>query len=86
MVDKGILLQDIHNVSPTGLVIPAANRTTGSDNKAELNAASVVTGAWTPTATSTVPSKVGEIYVDTTAHKVWIAEDTADVNGFLILN
>lgn len=46
----------------------------------------VATGAGTPTATSTIPTFVGQIYVDTTNHKIYVAEDTDDVDGFLILN
>ena len=46
----------------------------------------IATGAGTPTATATVPTFVGQIYVDTTNHKIYIAEDTDDVDGFLILN
>lgn len=46
----------------------------------------IATGAGTPTGTATVPAFIGQIYIDTTNHKVYIAEATTDVNSFLILN
>jgi hypothetical protein len=46
----------------------------------------VAVGAGTPTGTATVPTFVGQIYVDTTNHKIYVAEDIDDVDGFLILN
>lgn len=85
MTAKGVLLQRISNKSPRSLVIPESMILTNSDEQTQL-AEAVVYGADTPTATATVPTHIGQIYVDTNAHKVYIAEDTDDVDGFLVLN
>ena len=46
----------------------------------------LVTGAGTPTATSTVPTFVGQEYFDTSANKFYKAQDTTAAADFLILN
>jgi hypothetical protein len=38
------------------------------------------------TAPATTPGKVGDIFVDTTAHKVYIADGTTNSGNWLILN
>jgi hypothetical protein len=48
--------------------------------------ARVYSGAGTPAATETIPSKIGDIYVDTTNHKMYIAEAAAAATDFIILN
>jgi hypothetical protein len=52
----------------------------------DSNVVNVVTWAWTPTATTTVPTKVGQIYIDTAASKVYVAKATTAESDFLILN
>lgn len=51
-----------------------------------LNVPAIFVKAGTPAATSTVPSKAGDIYVDTTASKVYVAKAATAAADFLILN
>lgn len=46
----------------------------------------IFSGAGTPTATNTIPSKAGDIYIDTTNSKVYISKDNTAVTDWLLLN
>ena len=83
---KGFILNSELSKSPDNVGIDAAQLTTDVNYFTKLNVPAIFYGAGTPTATSTVPSKIGDIYVDTNAHKMYIAEDADDVDGFIILN
>ena len=51
-----------------------------------INKTAPLSGAGTPTVTATVPQSIGQIYVDTAASKVYVAEGITDVSDWLILN
>lgn len=74
------------------LIIDDALISVNADYMNELNVQSatltptIFSGAGTPTGTSTVPGKAGDIYVDTTNSKIYIAKAATGVSDFLILN
>lgn len=51
-----------------------------------LSVPAIVSGAGTPTATSSIPAKAGDIYVDTTNSKIYIAKAATAAADYLILN
>lgn len=58
-------------------------------NKNINKIANIFTGADTPTATSTVPQKIGDMYIDTAARKVYFATALSNppvVGDFTIVN
>jgi len=58
----------------------------GSNYAKFLNVPAIVTGAGTPTATSSIPAKAGDIYIDTSLSKVYIAKAASAAADYLILN
>lgn len=83
---KAINLVTEPRIDPSTVVLDDEQLKTNSGSHQKLNVPAIFSGAGTPTATDTVPSKIGDIYVDTTNHKMYIAEDADDVDGFIILN
>ena len=70
---------------PESAQIPA-NLFTNVGYKKTLNVPAIFSGAGTPVATSTVPSKKGDIYIDTAASKIYIAKAATAAADYLILN
>lgn len=66
--------------------IDDAQITTDSNYLNKLNVPAIYTGAGTPTATATVPGKAGDVYVDTTNSKIYVAKAKTAASDFLILN
>ncbi len=72
--------------SEESVKLDSAQLTTGADYFQKLNVPAIYTGAWTPSGTSTVPGKAGDIYVDTTNSKIYVAKAATGASDFLILN
>lgn len=58
----------------------------GSDYHQYLNCPSVTTGAGTPEDFSLVPTKVGDIFIDTSANKFYMAKAATAHTDFIMLN
>jgi hypothetical protein len=83
---KGVILLSEMKREKGNVVINENLVKTGTDNTTFLNVPAIVIKAGTPVATSSVPAKAGDIYVDTTNSKVYIAKAAAVAADYLILN
>lgn len=83
MSAKGILLTRISSRSPRAVVFDDDLLAVGSDYKTHFTAPSAVSGTGAPT---TTPDRIGNIYVDTSAGKGYLAAGTSSSSDWKILN
>lgn len=83
---KGIQLVSEIVKDPYAVFVDDEQLTTDANYLQKLNTPAIFSGADTPTATATVPSKIGDLYVDTQHHKLYFAEAAVDVNSWTIAN
>lgn len=79
-----LVTEIVNDPNSLGIDAEQISQTAGQPQK--LNVPAIFSGAGTPTATATVPSKAGDIYVDTTNSKIYVAKAATAESDFLILN
>lgn len=83
---KAINLVTEPRVDPNTAVLDDELFSQASGDVKKLNVPAIMSGAGTPSALNVVPSKAGDIYVDTTNSKIYIAKAATAKTDFLILN
>lgn len=83
MSAKGILLTRITSRSPRAVVFDDDLLAVGTDYKTHFTAPSVTSDVGAPT---TTPARIGNIYVDTSAGKGYIAAGTSSSTDWKALN
>jgi hypothetical protein len=83
---KAIQLVSEPKIDPYVVTIDDELISQASGEVQTLNVPAIMSGAGTPSALDIVPSKAGDIYVDTTNSKIYIAKAATAKTDFLILN